>query len=51
MSSRLIIFAKNHIIGKTKTRISRKLGDEVALAIYYRLINQAQRITSELPFD
>ena len=51
MSSRLIIFAKNPIIGKTKTRISRKLGDEVALAIYYRLINKAQRITSDLPFD
>lgn len=48
MTDTLIIFAKNPELGKTKTRIGRKLGDEVALAIYYKLIHQTQEITKDL---
>ena len=48
MTDTLIIFAKNPELGKTKTRIGKKLGDEVALAIYYKLIHQTQEITKDL---
>ena len=48
MTDTLIIFAKNPELGKTKTRIGRKLGDEVALAIYYKLIHQTQEITKDI---
>lgn len=48
MSNVLLIFAKNPVLGKTKTRIGKKLGDEVALAVYYKLINKAQQVTSQL---
>lgn len=48
MSDTLIIFAKNPELGKTKTRIGKKLGDEVALAIYYKLIHQTQVVTQDL---
>jgi len=48
MSNSLIIFAKNPELGKTKTRIGAKLGDDVALAIYYKLIHQTQEVTKGL---
>ncbi len=48
MNETLIIFAKNPALGHTKTRIGKKLGDEVALAIYYKLINRAQKVTKDL---
>ncbi len=48
MTETLIIFAKNPVLGQTKTRIGKELGDEVALAIYYRLISKAQKVTKEL---
>lgn len=51
MSNALLIFAKNPIIGKTKTRLAKTLGDDVALAIYYRLIKRAQELTCKLAFD
>ncbi len=47
----LIIFCKNPALGKVKTRIAATLGDERALAIYYKLINYTQQITETLPFD
>lgn len=51
MSKLLIIFARNPELGKTKTRLAKTLGDDVALAIYYKLINKAQEITANLPVD
>ncbi len=51
MSRLLVIFARNPELGRTKTRLAKTLGDETSLAIYYKLINQAQQITNELPLD
>ena len=51
MSNALLIFAKNPIIGQTKTRLAKSLGDDVALAVYYRLMNKAQQVTTKLAFD
>ena len=47
----LIIFCKNPELGKVKTRIAATMGDEKALAIYYKLINYTQQITETLPLD
>lgn len=47
----LIILCKNPELGKVKTRIAATLGDEKALAIYYKLINYTQQITEPLPTD
>uniref|UniRef100_UPI004049889E TIGR04282 family arsenosugar biosynthesis glycosyltransferase n=1 Tax=Fulvivirga sp. TaxID=1931237 RepID=UPI004049889E len=51
MSRLLIIFARNPELGKTKTRLAQTLGDEAALAIYYKLINKTQEVTVDLPID
>ncbi len=51
MKRLLIIFCKNPELGKVKTRIAATLGEEKALAIYYKLINYTQKITTPLPFD
>ncbi len=51
MKRLLIIFCKNPELGKVKTRIAATLGEEKALAIYYKLINYTQQITAPLPFD
>lgn len=34
----LIIFVKNPVLGKVKTRLARDIGDVAALAIYHRLL-------------
>ncbi|HNP18118.1 MAG TPA: TIGR04282 family arsenosugar biosynthesis glycosyltransferase [Fulvivirga sp.] len=51
MSNLLIIFARNPELGKTKTRLAKTLGDEMALAIYYKLLSHIQRITKDLDCD
>ena len=48
MTERLLIFAKNPELGKTKTRIGNKLGDDAALAVYYALIRRCQQVTAQL---
>lgn len=48
MTDTLVIFAKNPELGNTKTRIGKKLGDEVALAVYYKLIHHTQSVTQSL---
>ena len=47
----LIIFTKNPELGKVKTRIAATLGEEKALAIYYKLINYTQQVTESLSVD
>lgn len=47
----LIIFAKNPILGKVKTRLAATMGDEKALAIYHILLTHTIKITSELNCD
>lgn len=48
MTDALIIIAKNPQLGKTKTRIGKKAGDQIALAVYNRLIRYTQEITKEV---
>lgn len=47
----LIIFARNPVPGKVKTRIAKDLGDEAALAIYKKLLAHTQTITLNLKVD
>jgi rSAM/selenodomain-associated transferase 1 len=51
MSRLLIIFAKNPELGKIKTRIAKALGDELALAIYYKLLTHTRRVAEHLTCD
>lgn len=47
----LIVFQKNEILGKVKTRLAATLGDEMALKIYKQLIihthNQLKQLTAD----
>ena len=43
----LIIFVRNPVLGKVKTRIAATIGDENALAIYKHLLQYTKQIASE----
>lgn len=45
----LIIFVKNPVRGKVKTRLAKTMGEEKALAIYHELLAHTMEIT--LPLD
>ena len=47
MISALIIFVRNPVLGKVKTRIAKDLGDTVALEIYKRLLSHTHSITAQ----
>ena len=49
--SLLIIFAKNPELGKVKTRLAASVGNEVALAIYFQLLNKTKEVTETLLLD
>lgn len=51
MQTALIIFVKNALYGKVKTRIAATLGDAKALDIYRALVAHTHRITALLPHD
>ena len=51
MQTALIIFVKNAVYGKVKTRIAATLGDAKALDIYRALVAHTHRITVLLPHD
>lgn len=51
METALIIFVKNAVYGKVKTRLAAALGDTKALDIYRTLVAYTHRITSLLPHD
>jgi len=40
----LIIFVKNPVLGKAKTRLAATVGEEAALAIYKRLLERTKSI-------
>ena len=44
----LIIFIKNTIKGKVKTRLAKDIGDDKALEVYKELLNHTHLITSRL---
>lgn len=45
MKEALIIFVKNPLLGKVKTRIAQSVGDETALKIYQELLAQTKSVT------
>ena len=47
----LIIFVKNPVKGKVKTRLARAVGEQGALAIYHHLLNHTRSITKDLRCD
>lgn len=49
--SLLIIFAKNPELGKVKTRLAATVGNEVALAIYFQLLQKTKEVTEGLAED
>lgn len=44
----LIIFVRNPVLGKVKTRIAASIGDKKALAVYKHLLQKTKDIVSEL---
>lgn len=50
-SNLLIMFVRNSISRKVKTRLAEELGDDSALDIYIRMLEHLQRTTIDLPFD
>lgn len=44
----LIIFVRNPVLGKVKTRLAKDIGDEKALEIYKLLLNHTFEITKDL---
>ena len=49
MHAALIIFVRNPVLGKVKTRIAATIGDEKALAVYKHLLQHTKNITEHLP--
>ena len=46
MQPALIIFVRNPVLGKVKTRIAATIGDENALAVYKHLLHHTKNITA-----
>ena len=47
----LIIFTRNPILGKVKTRLAKTVGDKTALDIYTFLLKKTKEITLDSPCD
>jgi len=47
----LIIFVKNPVKGKVKTRLARSVGEQKALTIYEHLLNHTHNITKDISCD
>lgn len=47
--SALIIFQKNAVLGKVKTRLSADVGDEVAMEIYQQLVRHTHDVCASVP--
>ncbi|MEX0636814.1 MAG: TIGR04282 family arsenosugar biosynthesis glycosyltransferase [Ferruginibacter sp.] len=47
----IIIFVRNPVLGLVKTRIAAKLGSEVALKVYVKLLKQTHEIVCPLTSD
>ncbi len=47
----LIIFVRNPELGKVKTRLAKTVGNEVALAIYFQLLEKTKEATKDLDLD
>ena len=51
MNNALIIFIKNPIVGKVKTRLAATVGDVKAYKVYKELLNHTQKITLLISAD
>ncbi|MBC7511452.1 MAG: TIGR04282 family arsenosugar biosynthesis glycosyltransferase [Ferruginibacter sp.] len=51
MDNALIIFIKNPVKGKVKTRLAATIGDDMALAIYQKLIKHTLDIVKDVAAD
>jgi hypothetical protein len=51
MKEALVIFVRNPELGKVKTRLAATIGDVAALAVYKKLLEHTQRITSYCAAD
>ncbi len=47
----LIIFTRNPVLGKVKTRLAKTIGDAKALEVYKLLLKQTKAATQDLPCD
>jgi len=47
----LIIFVKNPVLGKVKTRLAKDIGDEAALKVYQWLLKHTRLVASEVDCD
>ena len=47
----LIIFTRNPVLGKVKTRLAKTVGDKTALDIYTFLLKKTKEITLDSPCD
>ena len=51
MKEGLIVFIRNPVLGKVKTRLAKTLGDERAFAIYQQLLAYTHQLTSKINGD
>lgn len=51
MKSALIIFVRNPLPGKVKTRLAQSIGEAAALNIYLKLLHHTHSITDEIVLD
>lgn len=47
----LLIFAKNPVAGKVKTRLAATIGNEAALVVYHKLLQHTFKSTQDLDLD
>ena len=47
----LIIFARNPVLGKVKTRLAREIGNERALQIYLKLLEHTHKVAEDADCD
>ena len=47
----LIIFVRNPVLGKVKTRLAKSIGNQEALNIYLQLLEHTHKVTASLACD
>ena len=47
----LIIFTRNQVLGKVKTRLAKTVGDKTALDIYHFLLQKTKEVTKKISCD
>ncbi len=47
----VIIFARNPVLGKVKTKLAREIGDEGALQVYLKLLEHTHKVADEVAAD